>query len=29
MGVRGGAYMASADEIHLTIKGQGSHAALP
>ena len=29
VGVRGGAYMASADEIHLTVKGQGGHAALP
>ena len=27
--VRGGAYMASADEIHLTVKGKGGHAALP
>ena len=29
VGVRGGAYMASTDEIHLTIKGKGGHAALP
>ena len=29
VGVRGGAYMASADEIHLTVKGKGGHAALP
>lgn len=29
VGVRGGAYMASTDEIHLTVRGQGGHAALP
>lgn len=29
VGVRGGAYMASADEIHLTVQGKGGHAALP
>lgn len=29
VGVRPGAYMASADEIHLTVHGQGGHAALP
>ena len=29
VGVRGGAYMASTDEIHLTVHGQGGHAALP
>jgi len=29
VGVRGGAYMAAADEIHLTVRGQGGHAALP
>ncbi len=29
VGVRGGAYMASADEIHLTVHGKGGHAALP
>ena len=29
VGVRSGAYMASADEIHLTVHGQGGHAALP
>ena len=29
VGVRGGAYMASADEIHLIVKGKGGHAALP
>lgn len=29
VGVRPGAYMASADEIHLTIHGKGGHAALP
>lgn len=28
-GFRGGQYMASADEIYLTIKGKGGHAALP
>lgn len=29
IGVRGGMYMASADELHLTIRGQGGHAAAP
>jgi amidohydrolase len=29
VGVRAGAYMASADEIHLTVHGKGGHAALP
>ena len=29
VGIRGGVYMASADEIHLAVKGQGGHAALP
>ena len=29
VGVRPGPYMASADEIHLTVHGQGGHAALP
>ena len=29
VGVRPGAYMASADEIHMTVKGKGGHAALP
>ena len=29
VGVRAGAYMASADEIHLVIHGKGGHAALP
>lgn len=29
VGFRGGQYMASCDEIHLTIKGTGGHAALP
>lgn len=29
LGVRGGMYMASADELHLTIRGQGGHAAAP
>ena len=29
VGVRGGDYMAAADEIHLTIHGRGGHAALP
>lgn len=28
-GFRGGKYMASADELHITIKGRGGHAALP
>ena len=28
-GFRSGQYMASADEIHITIKGKGGHAALP
>src|SRR5690606_2185976 len=28
-GFRTGAYMASADEIHLTIKGKSGHAAMP
>jgi len=29
IGIRSGLYMASADEIHLTIHGKGGHAALP
>ncbi|MFK8103695.1 MAG: M20 family metallopeptidase [Saprospiraceae bacterium] len=29
IGVRGGMYMASADEIHVTVKGKGGHGALP
>ena len=29
VGMRAGPYMASADEIYLTIKGKGGHAALP
>ncbi len=29
VGFRSGAYMASADEIYMTIKGKGGHAALP
>jgi len=29
LGVRGGMYMASADELHLTIRGEGGHAAAP
>ncbi len=29
IGVRGGMFMASADEIYLTIRGQGGHAAAP
>ncbi|OZC03201.1 M20 metallopeptidase family protein [Rubricoccus marinus] len=29
IGVRGGAFMASADEIYLTVHGQGGHAAAP
>lgn len=29
VGVRGGDYMAAADEIHLTVHGRGGHAALP
>ena len=29
VGMRGGMYMASADEIYLTINGKGGHAALP
>ena len=29
VGVRGGDYMAAADEIHLTVHGCGGHAALP
>lgn len=29
VGMRQGAYMASADEIHLTVHGKGGHAALP
>ena len=29
VGFRSGAYMASADELHITIKGKGGHAALP
>jgi amidohydrolase len=29
VGMRAGTYMASADELHITIKGKGGHAALP
>lgn len=29
IGLRSGKYMASTDEIHLTIKGKGGHAAIP
>jgi amidohydrolase len=29
VGFRGGMYMASADEIYVTVKGKGGHAALP
>ena len=29
IGLRSGPYMASTDEIHLTIKGKGGHAAIP
>ncbi len=29
IGFRGGQYMASTDEIHITIRGKGGHAALP
>lgn len=29
VGFKGGMYMASADEIYLTVKGKGGHAALP
>ncbi|OJV52213.1 MAG: N-acyl-L-amino acid amidohydrolase [Bacteroidetes bacterium 43-16] len=29
LGFRGGQYMASADELHITIEGKGGHAALP
>lgn len=29
VGFKGGMYMASADEIHLTVHGKGGHAALP
>jgi len=29
VGMKSGTYMASADELHLTIKGKGGHAALP
>ena len=29
VGMRSGMYMASADELHLTILGKGGHAALP
>lgn len=29
LGMKGGMYMASCDEIHLTIKGKGGHAATP
>lgn len=29
IGIRGGQYMASADEIYLTVNGKGGHAALP
>lgn len=28
-GIRGGAYMASSDEVHITLAGKGGHAALP
>ena len=29
VGFRSGIYMASADEIYVTVKGSGGHAALP
>ncbi len=29
VGFRSGMYMASADELHVTVKGQGGHAAMP
>lgn len=29
IGIRGGAFMASADEIYLTVRGEGGHAAAP
>jgi len=29
VGFKGGLYMASADEIHMTVKGKGGHAAIP
>jgi amidohydrolase len=29
VGIRSGQYMASCDEIHISLKGQGGHAALP
>jgi len=29
VGIKGGLYMASADEIYLTVKGHGGHAAMP
>ncbi len=29
LGIRGGTFMASADEIYLTVRGQGGHAASP
>jgi hippurate hydrolase len=29
LGFKGGQYMASCDEIHITVKGKGGHAALP
>jgi amidohydrolase len=29
VGYRGGKYMASADELHFTVRGKGGHAALP
>lgn len=29
LGVRGGTFMASADEVYLTLRGQGGHAAAP
>lgn len=29
IGMRGGMYMASADELYMTVKGQGGHGALP
>lgn len=29
IGLRGGTYMASADELHVTVRGRGGHGALP
>jgi amidohydrolase len=29
VGIKGGQYMASADEIYITVKGKGGHAAMP